>query len=105
MVHLDKLKVDSISKMIGSEKILTDVSFSLKDGEVKVIVGASGSGKTSILNSIAGIIRPDKGSIIKDGEDITDLEIEKRNIGFVFQDLGLFYSMNVAEKVSGAKVL
>ncbi len=100
MVHLDKLKVDSISKMIGRENILTDVSFSLKDGEVKVIVGASGSGKTSILNSIAGIIRPDKGTIIKDGEDITDLEIEKRNIGFVFQDLGLFYSMNVAENIA-----
>lgn len=100
MVHLDKLKVDSISKKIGGENILTDVSFSLKDGEVKVIVGASGSGKTSILNSIAGIIRPDKGSIIKDGKDITDLEVERRNIGFVFQDLGLFYSMNVAENIA-----
>ncbi|MGC8562577.1 MAG: ABC transporter ATP-binding protein [Thermoplasmata archaeon] len=97
---MDKLKVDGISKSIGSEQILSDVSFSLKDGEIKVIVGASGSGKTSILNSIAGIIRPDKGHIIKDGKDITGFEVERRNIGFVFQDLGLFYSMNVAENIA-----
>ncbi len=100
MVPLDKLKVVAISKKIGSEDILKNVSFSLKEREIKVILGASGSGKTSILNSIAGIIRPDSGSIIKDGKDVTDLEIEKRNIGFVFQDLGLFYSMNVAENVA-----
>lgn len=97
---MDKLRVQAISKKIGSEDILKNVSFSLKEREIKVILGASGSGKTSILNSIAGIIKPDSGAIIKDGKDITDLEIEKRNIGFVFQDLGLFYSMNVAENIA-----
>lgn len=100
MVLLDKLRVESISKKIGNEVILKDVSFTLRDKEIKVILGASGSGKTSILNSIAGITRPDSGSILKDGRDITDLKIERRNIGFVFQDLGLFYSMSVAENIA-----
>ncbi|MEM0134039.1 MAG: ABC transporter ATP-binding protein [Thermoplasmatales archaeon] len=97
---MDKLRVNGISKKIGNDQILKKVSLTLKDGEIKVILGASGSGKTTILNSIAGIIRPDEGSIVKGGIDITDLEVEKRNIGFVFQDLGLFYSMNVAENIA-----
>ncbi len=100
MVQLDKLRVDGISVRMGREDILRNVTFSLKNGETKVILGASGSGKTTILNSIAGIIHPGSGSIIKDGIDITDLEIDRRNIGFVFQDLGLFYSMNVAENIA-----
>ncbi|MCL4334359.1 MAG: ABC transporter ATP-binding protein [Candidatus Thermoplasmatota archaeon] len=97
---MDKLRVNGVSKRIGSEDILKNVTFSLRENEIKVILGASGSGKTSILNSIAGIISPDSGTITKDGKDITGLEIEKRNIGFVFQDLGLFYSMSVAENIA-----
>ncbi len=99
-MQLDKLSVKGLSKKIGGDDILKNVSFTLRDKEIKVILGASGSGKTSILNSIAGIIRPDNGTILKDGKDITSLAIEKRNIGFVFQDLGLFYSMSVAENIA-----
>lgn len=97
---MDKLRVEGVSKRLGSTNILNDVSFSLRDREIKVVLGASGSGKTSILNCIAGIIKPDSGSITKDGVNITEWSIEKRNIGFVFQDLGLFYSMNVAENIA-----
>ena len=97
---LDKLKVEGISLKIGGDIILDNVSFTLKDKEIKVILGASGSGKTSILNSIAGIIPPDSGLIVKDGKDITTVNTNKRNIGFVFQDLGLFYSMTVAENIA-----
>lgn len=100
MVQLDKLRVEGISISVGGEHVLRNVSFSLRDGEIKIILGASGSGKTSILNTIAGIIKPDSGSIFKDGKDITGQDIDKRNIGFVFQDLGLFYSMNVAENIA-----
>ena len=99
-MRLDKLKVEGISLKIGGEIILDNVNFTLKDKEIKVILGASGSGKTSILNSIAGIIPPDSGSIVKDGKDITTVNTNKRNIGFVFQDLGLFYSMTVAENIA-----
>ena len=99
-MRLDKLKVEGISLKIGGDIILDNVSFTLKDKEIKVILGASGSGKTSILNSIAGIIPPDSGSIVKDGKDITTVNTNKRNIGFVFQDLGLFYSMTVAENIA-----
>ena len=99
-MRLDKLKVEGISLKIEGDIILDNVSFTLKDKEIKVILGASGSGKTSILNSIAGIIPPDSGSIVKDGKDITTVNTNKRNIGFVFQDLGLFYSMTVAENIA-----
>ena len=99
-MQLDKLRLEGVSKKIGGSDTLKNVSFRLKEKEIKVILGASGSGKTSILNCIAGIIEPDSGSIFKDGNDITHSRIEDRNIGFVFQDLGLFYSMSVAENIA-----
>jgi ABC-type sugar transport system ATPase subunit len=100
VVQLDKLRVENVYRKTGGVEILKDVTFSLRDKEIKIILGASGSGKTSILNVIAGIDRPDSGRITKDGKDITSLDINERNIGFVFQDLGLFYSMNVAENIA-----
>lgn len=100
MVPLDKLRLEGVSKRIGGVDILKDVSFSLREKEVKIILGASGSGKTSVLNTIAGILKPDSGRVIKDEKDITNLDINSRNVGFVFQDLGLFYSMNVAENIA-----
>jgi ABC-type sugar transport system ATPase subunit len=100
VVRLDKLNVQGICKKIGGVDILKDVTFSLRDKEIKIILGASGSGKTSILNTIAGIIKPDAGKILKKGMEITDLDVNRRNIGFLFQDLGLFYSMNVAENIA-----
>lgn len=100
MVLLSKLKLEGISKNAGKTRILHNINFSLKSKEIKVILGASGSGKTSILNVISGILRPDTGKVLKDNLDITDLDIKDRGIGFVFQDLGLFYSMTVAENVA-----
>lgn len=100
MVRLDKLRLEGIYKNYENTVILKDVSFSLAEKEIKVILGASGSGKTSILNVIAGILSPDKGKVIKDGRDITSDDIKDRKVGFVFQDLGLFYSMNVAENIA-----
>ncbi|MGC8645198.1 MAG: ABC transporter ATP-binding protein [Thermoplasmata archaeon] len=97
---MERLKVEHVYKRIGDLQVLKDISFSLESRETKVILGASGSGKTTILNVISGIMRPDSGRVLKNGIDITDLEINKRNIGFVFQDLGLFYSMTAAENIA-----
>lgn len=66
------------------------VSFELEKGKTAVILGPSGSGKTTLLRCIAGLEQPASGRIILNGKDITDLPPEKRNIGFVFQDLALF---------------
>lgn len=97
---MEKLILENIGKKFKGTPILKDINLKVQEGEIKIILGASGSGKTTILNIIAGIINPDNGRVIMDGNDITDVKIERRRIGFVFQDLGLFYSMSVAENLA-----
>jgi molybdopterin-binding protein len=69
------------------------------DREVLVIIGSTGSGKTTALNLIAGITRPDGGSIMLDGSDITNTPLESRRIGYVFQSPSLFPHLNVYENI------
>ena len=76
-----------------------NLSFSVEEGELLSIIGPSGSGKSTSLSIISGIEKPDEGSIILNGEDITKTEIQKRNVGLVFQDYALFPSMNVAKNI------
>lgn len=76
-----------------------DLSFSIEEGELLSIIGPSGSGKSTALSIIAGIEKLDSGQIFLEGEDITSLEIQKRNIGMVFQDYALFPSMNVEKNI------
>jgi ABC-type sugar transport system ATPase subunit len=97
---LDRIRLEGITKSLNGNVILKDVNLSLEHNEIRVILGPSGSGKTSILNIISGIMLPDSGRVLKDGKDITYDKIEERRVGFVFQDLGLFYSMTVAENIA-----
>jgi len=89
---------------IEGKQILHDVSFEIPDGESRVIMGHSGSGKSTILRLILGLVRPDSGDIIVEGQLIRGLkqkaldEIRKR-IGMVFQDGALFDSLTVGENV------
>lgn len=69
------------------------------DKDVMVILGPTGSGKTTLINLVAGIITPDNGKIISDGIDITNKETESRRIGYVFQDPTLFPHLNVHENI------
>jgi molybdopterin-binding protein len=69
------------------------------DREVLVMIGPTGSGKTTFLNLIAGIMRPDEGSVILDGLDITSLPLESRKIGYVFQTPNLFPHLNVYDNI------
>jgi len=79
---------------------LTDVSFSVADGEYFVILGPTGAGKTLILETIAGFYIPREGHILLKGDDATHTPPEKRNIGFVYQDYALFPHMTVEENVA-----
>jgi molybdate transport system ATP-binding protein len=72
----------------------------VNDGDWLIITGRSGSGKTLLLETIAGFYSPDSGSLILNGEDITRLPPEKREISIVFQDYSLFPHMNVKENIS-----
>ena len=93
-----------VYKSFDEELVLNNVSFRIDHGETKIILGASGSGKSTILKLILGLIRPEAGEIIIDGRNITslrerDLVAVRRGIGMVFQEGALFDSLNVRENV------
>lgn len=78
---------------------LRDVSFEVDEGELFVVVGPTGCGKTTLLNVIAGLTRQDSGHVFLDGKCIDHLPPEKRNVGVVFQDFALFPHMTVLENI------
>ena len=85
--------------------ILDKVSFAVRQGEIKIVLGGSGSGKSTIINLILGLLKPDAGQILVDGEDITgmdDAELMRirENIGMVFQEGALFDSLSVYDNVA-----
>ena len=87
------LRVENIYKSFGDNDVLRGISFHLDKGETKVIVGPSGTGKSTILSLINMLVPPDKGHIYLEDIDITrtrDVHKIRQNIGFVFQDFGLF---------------
>jgi len=77
---------------------LGPLSLSIDEG-IMVVLGPTGSGKTTLINSIAGILSPDNGKIILNGLDITKVPIESRKIGYVFQDSALFPHLNVNQNI------
>lgn len=95
-----KLKLEKISKSYGSEKNIDQISFTVAQGELFSILGASGSGKTTILKIIAGLVAPDEGRVLVDGRDITALPTEERGIPYVFQAPLLFPHMTVEENIA-----
>jgi phospholipid/cholesterol/gamma-HCH transport system ATP-binding protein len=97
--------LENICLTLGGSQVLKDVSFHLMPGETGVILGASGSGKTTILRLILGLFKPDSGRIFVDGKDITDFSEEemmsvRAKMGMVFQAGALFDSMTVGENVA-----
>lgn len=88
------LKLDNISKKLG-DFCLSDISMEIRDGEYYVLLGRSGSGKTQLLELIAGLNTPDSGKIWLGDEDISFKKIQDRNIGLVFQDYAIFPNMTV----------
>lgn len=94
------LEVKNLCKTYGDKEVLKDINFSLEEGNILCILGSSGCGKTTILNSIGGFIKNDFGQIILNGEDISLLNPEDRNVSTVFQSYGLFNNKNVLENVA-----
>lgn len=92
------LKVSDIQVKVENF-LLKNISFELEKGQILAILGPSGAGKTLLLETIAGFYVPDRGQIYLDGQDISTLPVEKREIGFMFQDFALFPHWTVKENV------
>ncbi len=98
------VKVEGLFKDIGGRRILEDISFEVREGEIFSIIGGSGSGKTSITKHIVGLWKPSYGKVIVFGKDIAELSTQdidevRKNIGYVFQEGALFDSLKVWENV------
>ena len=94
------LSLKNISKRFDQTPAVIDVSLDVELGEFFGLLGPSGCGKTTTLRMIAGLEKPDAGSIGFDGRDITNLPAERRGFGMVFQNYALFPHLNVFENVA-----
>jgi len=93
--------VDRVTKRFGGITAVSDVSFTMAPGEVVALVGENGAGKSTIKNLLAGIVKPDSGSIVVNGVEIAGDARHARHVGVatIHQELSLFPTMNVAENV------
>jgi sulfate/thiosulfate transport system ATP-binding protein len=94
------LLVYKISKLTQNNCILDRVSLHLPKGYLGALLGPSGSGKSSLLRVIAGLDRPNNGSVWLNGKNVTNIAPQYRNMSFVFQNFALFKHMNVKENIS-----
>jgi sulfate transport system ATP-binding protein len=97
--------LERVSKRFDGAAVIDEVSLEIADGELFVLLGASGSGKSTILRMIAGLTPIDGGRILMRGKRVDDLPAQQRGVGFVFQNYSLFRHMTVAENIEfGLKI-
>jgi sulfate transport system ATP-binding protein len=92
--------VRGVSKSFRKTVVLEDIDFDVAEGESLVLLGASGSGKTTILRIIAGLEEPDTGRVILHGKDVTELPARERGVGVIFQSYALFPRMTVERNIA-----
>lgn len=94
------LAIEHLEKSFGANRVVKDFNLSVEKGEFISLLGPSGCGKTTVLRMVAGFETPSSGSIRIDGQDVTRLRPNQRNIGMVFQSYALFPNLTVAENVA-----
>jgi len=99
------IQIRAVNKTFGDHHVLKDISLDVRRAKTRVILGPSGSGKTVLMKHIIGLLKPDNGAIMVDGEDITTLAHKdmlrvRRKFGMVFQQAALFDSMSVGDNVA-----
>jgi len=94
-----KIKLENISMKFGDLYAVRNINITIEKGEYLTILGPSGCGKTTLIKVIAGIWTPTEGRVIVDGEDVTNIPIEDRDTGYVFQNIALFPNMTIEENV------
>ena len=99
------IRLEHVSKRFGSFRVLDDVSIDISAGEATVVLGRSGTGKSVMLKHIVGLLRPDDGRVVVQGQELTalpasSLAVVRQQIGFLFQNAALFDSMTVGDNVA-----
>ena len=98
------IEIKNLYKSFGKNEVLKGVNLEIEEGKTTVIIGSSGCGKSVLLKHIVGLLKPDKGSVVIDGDDISSMNEKeiyaiRKKFGFLFQSAALFDSMNVGENV------
>ena len=94
------IEIRNLNKRFGNTVVCDNLNLDIPSGELVALLGPSGSGKTSLLRIIAGLERPDSGSVLFHGEDATFSDVRERQVGFVFQHYALFGHMSIFENVA-----
>ncbi|PJG85501.1 ABC transporter ATP-binding protein [Conservatibacter flavescens] len=93
------LKIQSLSSYYGAHTVLDNLNLELHNNDILCLLGASGCGKTTLLKVIAGLQPMTQGSILFNQEDVSQLAVEQRNIGLIFQDYALFPHLSVRDNI------
>lgn len=95
------IQFKNVQKRFGQNVVIPDLSFTIDQGEFVTVLGSSGSGKTTTLKMVNGLLKPDAGTILIDGQKISDLDLVqlRRHMGYVVQQIGLFPHMTIAENI------
>ncbi|MEP3280085.1 MAG: ABC transporter ATP-binding protein [Stappiaceae bacterium] len=94
------LEFRNLVKRYKNETVLDNISLNIRDGERLVLFGPSGAGKTVLLRLVSGVIEPEEGSILIDGNDVADVDPEDRGVGMAFQNFALFPHMSAFENIA-----
>ena len=91
-----------VQKSFGANQVISDLNFTINQGELVTILGSSGSGKTTTLKMINGLWQPSAGQVLIDGQPIDQLDLVqlRRHMGYVVQQIGLFPHMTIAENIA-----
>lgn len=93
------LELNGIKKSFDGTAVLNDISLEIGDSQIVSILGSSGGGKTTLLNIILGLLQPDSGSVVFNGNDITNTPMERRGFNIVFQDYALFPNLTAYKNI------
>lgn len=95
-----KIELKNVSKSYRKFKALDNINLEIRDKEYLIILGPTGAGKTTLLKIIAGLLKPDSGTISFDDKDVTKLTPGERNLGFMFENYALFPHMNIYDNIA-----